>query len=212
MSLRSRWTTSWSIFQASFSVIMAIFFLAPFIFVQTGHHLNETAHWQAVDSMLTAKLTTNSAVASPGTQPTAGWNKTAYTYLGVAYFVSMFLATFFNVAFFSEIIRALRGEAVSIVRGLRFATQRWRSILLWSLLAPLALLIAVCAAAVASNTPLVFAAGGVIWFVTFLGFAYVTGIASRVFQCGLYLYASDGIVPAPFDQGMLNAAWKVKVR
>ena len=34
------------------------------------------------------------------------------------YFVSMFLATFFNVAFYNEIIAALNGKGVSFARGL----------------------------------------------------------------------------------------------
>ena len=221
-------------------------------------------------------------------------NKTGYTYLGIAYFISMFLVTFFNVAFFSEIIRALRGELVSIVRGLRFALQRWRPILLWSLVAgvvgflirtiserlgwvgrivisfiglawsvatvfaipvlimeptlnPLAVLrksaltikktwgesligylgfqiggliiltslgllgVAFVAAAL-SHAPLLLVVGGMIWLIALFAFVYVTGVASRVFQCGLYLYASDGVVPEPFNQTMLNAAWKIKTK
>jgi len=58
-----------------------------------------------------------------------------YSYGVVIYFVSMFVATFFNVAFYNEILRALAGQEVSVGHGLRFARGKLRSILLWSLLA-----------------------------------------------------------------------------
>ncbi|HEY5233637.1 MAG TPA: DUF6159 family protein [Verrucomicrobiae bacterium] len=54
-----------------------------------------------------------------------------------AYFTSMFLATFCNVAFYHEIMQALGGDTVSIRRGFRFAAARWRTVLLWSLFAGL---------------------------------------------------------------------------
>jgi len=47
----------------------------------------------------------------------------------------MFLATFFNVAFYSEILNALNGRPVSVLGGLRSAAGRWQGILFWSLLA-----------------------------------------------------------------------------
>lgn len=58
-----------------------------------------------------------------------------YSYGVVIYFVSMFVATFFNVAFYHEIMGALAGREVSVGHGLRFARGKLRSILLWSLLA-----------------------------------------------------------------------------
>jgi Family of unknown function (DUF6159) len=58
---------------------------------------------------------------------TLGW-----LYAGTAYFLSFFLATFFNVAFYHEIIAALKGDIVSLRRGLHFAGTRWKSILAWT--------------------------------------------------------------------------------
>ena len=49
----------------------------------------------------------------------------------------MFLATFFNVAFYSEIIAALNGKGVSFRRGLSLARSRLPSILAWTFLAGL---------------------------------------------------------------------------
>jgi hypothetical protein len=58
-------------------------------------------------------------------------------YLVFLYFVSMFLATFFNVAFYNEILAALGGQPVSIRRGLKFAMTRWKAVLMWALFAGL---------------------------------------------------------------------------
>ena len=53
----------------------------------------------------------------------------------ILYMFSMFLATFFNVAFYSEIMRALNGSEVSIMRGFKFACSKIVPILMWSLFA-----------------------------------------------------------------------------
>lgn len=67
------------------------------------------------------------------------WQLSAFAY-GIwagLYLLSMFLATFFNVAFFHEILAALNGDRVSLWRGFRAAGQRVQSIFLWSLVAGL---------------------------------------------------------------------------
>jgi len=53
-------------------------------------------------------------------------------YFAAAYFLSMILATFFNVAFYHEILASLRGQGVSIRRGLQYALTRWQAVLLWA--------------------------------------------------------------------------------
>lgn len=58
-------------------------------------------------------------------------------YCGAAYFLSMVLATYFNVAFYHEILSALRGNGVSIRRGLAYALTRWQAVLLWATFAGL---------------------------------------------------------------------------
>jgi hypothetical protein len=60
---------------------------------------------------------------------------TAEIYVVVLYLASMFCATFFNVASYHEIIKALAGDEVSIGKGLRFANSRLGTILIWSLFA-----------------------------------------------------------------------------
>lgn len=54
--------------------------------------------------------------------------------LFIAYFVSVFLATFFNVAFYSEIIHGLNSEPVFLMRGFKFAFAKRGSIAMWALL------------------------------------------------------------------------------
>ena len=206
----------------------------------------------------------------------------------------MFLATFFNVAFYSEIIAALNGKGVSFRRGLSTARSRLPSILAWSLLAggvgwiirtmeerlPFAARIVTGLIGMAWSIAAVFAipviiqeqpmrnpikilqqsaltlkrtwgegligylgfsagstviflcsvpllllaaviafllerfwlsaAVGVIWALSLLFMFYVSGVAEHVYRCALYLYAAEGVVPEPYNQDLLDMAWKVK--
>jgi hypothetical protein len=54
---------------------------------------------------------------------------------GLIYVTSMVLGTFFNVAFFHELMRAFSGDPISVRRGWQFALSRLGPILNWSLLA-----------------------------------------------------------------------------
>jgi hypothetical protein len=40
--------------------------------------------------------------------------------------------------------------------------------------------------------------------------AYFENLINKVFQCALYIYAAEGAIPQPFDQTLLDAAWKVR--
>jgi hypothetical protein len=51
---------------------------------------------------------------------------------------------------------------------------------------------------------------GAIWAVGLLLIAYVSGVAGHVYRCALYKYATEGVVPEPYDQDLLDRAWKVK--
>lgn len=53
---------------------------------------------------------------------------------------------------------------------------------------------------------------GIPWLVAIIIYGYLTSIASRVYLCALYLYASDGVVPAPYDESMMSMGWKLKKR
>jgi hypothetical protein len=49
-----------------------------------------------------------------------------------------------------------------------------------------------------------------VWILLIFLIAYLENLANKVFQCALYLYAAEGAVPGPFDEALLDSAWKVK--
>jgi hypothetical protein len=38
----------------------------------------------------------------------------------------------------------------------------------------------------------------------------VWSVIDKIYKCALYLYASEGVVPWPFDEEMMNMCWEVK--
>jgi hypothetical protein len=131
------------------TLAFALFFFAPIAFYPTGHSYFSAAHWHTVGENIRHDF-------SPPPQPSTDHNpfhafltgltgggrvifKNWWSALSFAayYFTLMFLGTFFNVAFYHEIMQVLNGNAVSIRRGYHFAKTRWRAILWWSLLAGL---------------------------------------------------------------------------
>lgn len=210
------------------------------------------------------------------------------------YLLNMFLATLSSVAFNSEILQALAGRSVSIRHGIEAASRRWKSVLMWSLLAgtvgliiraleerfsflgrlvagmiglawsvasifaipilvretsisnPIEVLTrsartikstwgemlagylgmqgtnllflwgsilfwaAAGAAAMLLSNGWILLAAGVPWLLCLIAYGYLSSIASRVYLCALYLYASEGAVPGPYDASMMNTAWKLK--
>ena len=128
------------------ALVMALFFLVPIALYPTGHSVFTAALWTALMDRVghwfnLAQLHDQHGHPAVGaktsrTQLLAGHPLTA-AILAVAYFVSMVLATFSNVAFYHEIMQALNGNAVSIQRGYRYAAKRWQAVLLWSLFAGL---------------------------------------------------------------------------
>ena len=44
----------------------------------------------------------------------------------------------------------------------------------------------------------------------FLVAGYLAGVMGDIYRCALYIYASEGVVPAPFTPAMMDAAWKVR--
>src|SRR5947209_1113582 len=109
------------------TLVIVLFFLAPPLLRPTGYSYLSAQHWQAINHSLFTHVPDGQPGQSVGFTPAAG------AYLVFLYFVSMFIATFFNVAFYHEILAALGGQAVSIGRGLKFAVSRLRAILMWTL-------------------------------------------------------------------------------
>jgi hypothetical protein len=48
------------------------------------------------------------------------------------------------------------------------------------------------------------------WFIAMVLWAYVLSVASQIFRCALFLYASHGTLPAPYTDEMVALAWRVK--
>jgi hypothetical protein len=299
-----------------FTLAMGLFFLLPIVLYPTGHAVTQAEHWQALGNKaftLTGELAPGqrnqerrqalgnkafnqqpeSAASSPSTvQLKPGPLILAYGAL--VYLASMFLATFCNVAFNSEVLAALNGDRVSIRHGIQVAWSRLKSILVWSLFAglvgilikeiesrlsfvgriitgwiglawsvasvfvipvlireestanPINILaksggtikrtwgemltgyiglkgangivfmlsllplgVSIAAAVVLTNYWLLIPAG-LIWLLAILVYSYLAHVASQVYLCALYIYASEGVVPEPYDQDLLDQAWKVK--
>ncbi|MEJ0090721.1 MAG: DUF6159 family protein [Limisphaerales bacterium] len=115
-----------------FTMLVLLFFLAPVVLRPTSYSYVSVQHWEAISHSLFSETTdANGRVVQSNLTPGA------MVYLAFMYFVSMFCATFFNVAFYHEILAALGGGQVSIRRGLKFAGTRLKAILMWTLFAGL---------------------------------------------------------------------------
>jgi hypothetical protein len=111
------------------TVVIALFFLAPPLLRPTGYSYTSAQHWTAIcHSLFTS---TPSGHHSDQLTLTSG----AIAYGVFLYFGAMFVATFFNVAFYHEILAALGGQPVSLGRGLKFAFTKLPAILMWTLFA-----------------------------------------------------------------------------
>ncbi len=157
VTLRHRKLLLFPLVTAVLTAVIGLFFLSaialPLALHPTGYHWDESRHWLALGAYYfppdpvpsgshqhpaaaSEGRNPEPAAGSPGARasvaPGSGWR---YGFGLAAYLVSMFLATFFNAAFYSEILSALNGKRVSFRRGLATALSRWRPILAWSLLA-----------------------------------------------------------------------------
>ena len=302
----NRFERSWSLFKSSLNVILRnkellifpifisaatlvifLFFFAPAVLWPTGFSYFSAEHWHALADKYFRSFGTEK-------NPHFSLSPFAGAYIAFLYFVSMFVATFFNVAFYNEILEALNGQPVSLARGLRFACSRWKAILMWALFAGLIGLIikvieqrfeivgriiarligvawsiasvfvipvivreestmnpivmlkksattlsnawgegligyigigAVNTIVFISSVAVIMVAGflsaqlhnfwlfGLVlagWFVAMVIWSYLMNVASLVYKGALYLYAAEGVISEPYDQDMLNSAWKYK--
>ena len=147
-AISEKLTRSWQLFRTSVTVIrthpkllifpivtglltliIAMFFLGPIILVLLAPHWMHGPNFQAITERLGAFHL----------RPGAGFNlqiqPVAWLMLAGVYLLNVFLAALSSVAFNSEIFEALAGRPVSIRHGIDVACRRWKSILLWSILA-----------------------------------------------------------------------------
>jgi hypothetical protein len=60
------------------------------------------------------------------------------------------------------------------------------------------------------NNYWILAVAGVVWLMGIFAFAYVTSVASQVYRCALFVYASEGTIAEPYNLELLQLAWKIK--
>jgi hypothetical protein len=48
------------------------------------------------------------------------------------------------------------------------------------------------------------------WLLAIIIWGYLLGVASQIFRCALFLYASNGTLPEPYTEEMMALAWKHK--
>jgi hypothetical protein len=168
------------------TVGIALFFLAPVALVLLAPQWIEGSRIRAVAESIGFLRFQRGATFNFQVAPVGG------AILAGLYLLDMFLATMGSVAFNSEILEALSGRAVSIRHGFRVAFSRWKAVLMWSLLAGLVgLLIRKLEERLSFIGKVVAGWIGLAWSVA-------------------YLYASDGVVPGPYDAGMMAMGWKPK--
>lgn len=274
-----------------------LFFLGTFILQPTGHAYTEKAHWTGVLSSVFTKDSIDqvSQPMKPGERRELQLNKVGLVIAAGIYFLAMFLATFFNVAFYHEILEALHGRPVGIIQGISFAFSKLKPILFWSLLAGLigylikqlesrfglmgkiiirvigltwsvasvfaiplivteeetssnpiqilkssaqllkktwgetligftginiivlfALLSSLMAVvgifilSVSLHSPMIIAITWVTWIFFIFGFIYFTNVATNIFHCALFVFASTGEIPTGYSKEMMDLPWKRK--
>jgi len=120
---------------AAMTMVMAVLFMTPIALEPTGHRYTESAHWETVGSRFFVEGPADAYDAAHGRKTTVSPKPLALATFALFYFVSMFFATFFNVAFTHAIFNALDGKPVSVSDGLSFALTKLKPILMWSLFA-----------------------------------------------------------------------------
>jgi hypothetical protein len=78
------------------------------------------------------------------------------------------------------------------------------------LLGSLALLVAVGLMLALLHHPVLILTVVALWVLALVAFSYLISVANKIFRGALYVYASEGVVPAPYSVELLDAAWKVK--
>ena len=164
VTLRHRKLLLFPVLTVFLTAVIGLFFVSaitlPLTLHPTGHRFYEPQHWLALGTYYFPPASDQPVAGEPGSKAAEGRDSSAaahsadanrgnqpnnfragpayrwrYPFGIVIYFASMVLATFFNVAFYNEIIAALNGRGVSFRRGLGVALSRWRPILAWSMLA-----------------------------------------------------------------------------
>lgn len=112
-------------------------FMAPIALQPTESPYMSSQHWKEVGSRLIVRTEPTMRDRMRGRDHSVRLSGQAMSYFVIFYFLSMFLAVFFNVAFVHEIFDALDGNNVSVAEGIAFAMTKLKPILAWTLFAGL---------------------------------------------------------------------------
>ena len=120
------------VIESVFIIIIGIFFISPVFLWDSGYSVSDSQHWQALSEHVVKIFAENQASK---TMTGVITNEKWYAWCILIYLASMFVTTFFSVAFYNEIINGLNDRGVSILRGIKIALSKLRLILIWSLFA-----------------------------------------------------------------------------
>ncbi len=112
------------IITAFLTMIIALFFLVPVVGLVVAKGWLQTSSPGLSEQWANFFKTGNTTGEAIG-----------FAIMAVIYILSMALATFFNTAFYSQILAALNGREVTVRNGFEAARARLPAILMWSLLA-----------------------------------------------------------------------------
>ncbi len=268
---------------ATLMVLLVAFWVLPFGFAATGHGPADPAHWSAVaERWFVTEATDDGRSLRP----------LAYILPATFYLSALVTATFVNVALMHEVLGALNGRSVSVLRGIAFATSRIRAVLAWSMLAGIVGLlirmleqrfgvigqwvlrlvgiawtvaavfvvpvivregnsanpvrhlrtsaailrrtwgetllgfvginIGFVIALIATLLLVVGVVGAALWHVGLLvlivpllvlgilATALLSSLANQVYRGALYVYATEGVLPGPYDASDMDRAWKLR--
>ena len=306
-----KYKTSWDLFKRSLTVIrknkklllfpviesffiaiVGLFFISPILFWDSGYPASDSQHWIELGDHV-VKILKENQVAEIIVKVLT--NEKWYAWTILVYMISMFVTTFFSVAFYNEIIHGLNDRGVSILRGLKTAMSKIKLVMIWSLFAGVVgviirnleerlgfigrwimalvgiawsvasvFVIPVIIREEKSSNPLKllkssaimlkktwgetvigylgisgfflfvflitfplfiagFIIGGIvpmlgpvmalliIMYILFLfALGYLSAMANHVYRGALYVYASEGVIPGPFSEELMEKAWKVK--
>src|SRR6185369_1260429 len=146
MELYSKLQRSWILFKTSVFIVLKhkkllvfpvltlfltalilLFFVTPIALQKTGYSYSQFAHWKAVGQTMFVETASDRTGGRSNSE--LHLKPLGMVYAAAIYLLSMFLATFFNVAFYHEILKALKGFPVSIGAGMSFACSKWKPIL-----------------------------------------------------------------------------------
>jgi|CXWL01.1.fsa_nt_gi hypothetical protein len=117
------------------TIVIGLLFAAPIAFQPTQHSYASAEHWKSVGNSLIVTTEPTARDRAKGRDRSMRLSGQGMSYFVLFYLLSLFLATFFNVAFVHEVFDALDGNNVSVAEGLTFALSKLMPILLWTLCA-----------------------------------------------------------------------------